>query len=136
VDLFSYAYITPQIWDINGDGTKELVTSSWGNNLFVFSTSWISNNLYWPMYKHDRYRTGNADFFNPSVIESKLEEDQKVGFESERGNYWVYDVTGRLIFKGSKADFEQRMKSGLLRMGVYFVKIENSKHLIKRVVIR
>jgi len=136
VDLFSYAYITPQIWDINGDGAKELVTSSWGNNLFVFSTSWISNNLYWPMYKHDRYRTGNADFFNPSVIESNLEEDQKVGFESERGNYWVYDVAGRLIFKGSKADFEQRMKSGQLRMGVYFVKIENSKHLIKRVVVR
>ena len=135
VDLLSYAYITPQIWDINNDGTKELIVSSWGNHLFVFSTGWISENLFWPMYKHDSHRSGNAEFGRYQVTAS-YPEGKEVAKESKDRIYLVYDAMGRLIYKGDKSEFERKMRNGSVRMGVYFIKSENQKFLTKKVVIR
>ncbi|MDI6851859.1 MAG: C25 family cysteine peptidase [bacterium] len=135
VDLLSYAYITPQIWDINGDGIKELVVSSWGNHLFIFSTGWVSENLSWPMYKHDRYRSGNAEFGRYPVTAS-YPERKGIVKESKDQIYLIYDAMGRLIYRGDKNGFEQKVRSGSVRMGVYFIKSENQKFINKRVVIR
>jgi len=135
VDLLSYAYITPQIWDINNDGTKELIVSSWGNHLFVFTTGWISENLFWPMYKHDSHRSGNAEFGRYQVTAS-YPEGKEVAKESKDRIYLVYDAMGRLIYKGDKSEFERKMRNGSVRMGVYFIKSENQKFLTKKVVIR
>lgn len=138
IDLFSYVYPTPQIDDVDGNGLYDIIASSWANSVFIFSTNWtIDASSFWAMYKHDKQRTGNAEQNwpgNSTTLEREIKNDAGISFENTKIS--LYDINGRLIFRGSKTDFEQRIFKGTFQKGIYFVFTEgNFKNNVKKLVI-
>ncbi len=135
IDLYSYAYPTPQIVDLDGDRSFELLASSFANSVFVYDTRWPMGTNSWPEYKHDRFRTGWAEY----ITAQGLAEVKDEKFATEKGKnaeeILIIDIMGRVIFQGHILN-----KGGILtrnlKPGVYFIKSKNSNKIEKRVVIR
>ncbi len=136
IDVYSYAYPTPQVVDLNGDGKYELVASSFANLVFVYNTEWNIGQSPWPMYKHDRFRTGWAEYTESQGTDgvSLTKESSDSREELMAGEITIFDVSGRVVFKGDAVEGLKILKG--LRYGVYFVKQKGNQKLVKRVVVR
>ncbi|MEO0286668.1 MAG: T9SS type A sorting domain-containing protein, partial [candidate division WOR-3 bacterium] len=136
IDVYSYAYPTPQVVDLNGDGKYELVASSFANLVFVYNTEWNIGQSPWLMYKHDRFRTGWAEYTESQGTDgvSLTKESSDSREELMAGEITIFDVSGRVVFKGDAVEGLKILKG--LRYGVYFVKQKGNQKLVKRVVVR
>lgn len=136
VDLFSYAYITPQVVDLNLDGNFEIVASSWANSVFVYETRGLGSGDSWPMYKHDRQRSGWAEFecsINTVVKDPSISEHLEGGIETNMVT--VYDIMGREVYGGDYSSFEKTVVRHL-KSGIYFIKASGKSEVTKRMVIK
>ncbi|MGB9823921.1 MAG: C25 family cysteine peptidase [Candidatus Hydrothermia bacterium] len=135
IDLYSYAYPTPQIVDLDGNGTYELLASSFANSVFVYDTRWPMGTNSWPEYKHDRFRTGWAEYLTAQGLAEV--RDEKYTNEKGKNTYeiLIIDILGRVVFQGHTLNKEGFL-TGNLKPGVYFIKSKNSNKIEKRVVIR
>jgi len=136
VDLFSYAYVTPQVVDLNADNKFEILVSSWANSVVVYNTRWWNSISNWPMYKHDRNRTAWAEYSELT----KAPQKPKTFSGSEKqalfpSTMQVYDVSGRMVYNGPYRTFKWLTSEGF-KKGVYFVKIEGMSEVLKEVVIK
>jgi len=143
--------------DLDGDGRSELVVAPMYDSLYVFELSDESfqvDALYWPMYRHDRARTGCYGFVPPTAVDDGgFDTPAATGIESVFPNPFnptvyiafnlkershvelsVFDISGRLV----KKLFDENLDAGRHRLmwegvdsrecrvssGLYFIKLE------------
>ena len=155
---------SPAVYDIDFDGTLELMVGSYDFKFYVFdlnTTCWK-----WPKFRYDPYNSGTyrSGYYpgitntnkgatiisfglkiKPSIFSMKTVIEFSIGHRAEDMGLKIYDVTGRLIrqFDYSTIRLSNQVTwcgdddlGRKLSNGVYFIRFETDKEAIVKKVVK